>query len=173
MLVRSFFACVLLTTMSTNSDASSLYSFVEVDTGETLATLEFSALPATNAEIVAFTFSESGESLFGFASPYSGGFDGVTMPGAVDDGSGGISGGSIFDDTPLDSTRHTFNGTDRFELSFSDSPDEDTISVSPHLGQPHDIHLFARGNWVVVPEPSLNTMCVLFVFLACRLRRHR
>jgi hypothetical protein len=94
MMCRMMMACIALTVMSASSEAGLFYDFVEDGTGNVLATLELSSLPATHTEVVGLTFTPAGEAIFGLGPTYTGIFDNSFPTGGslVDDGSGGLKG---------------------------------------------------------------------------------
>ena len=92
--------------MSARSEAQLFYDFVEFPSGNVLATLELTSLPATHAEVAGLTFTPAGEAILGYATPYSGSFD-TSFGMLSDDGIGGLQGtsdgtskGSVKDSTP-------------------------------------------------------------------------
>ena len=68
-------ACFVVAIMSASSEAQLLYDFVESPSGDVLATLELTSLPATHAEVAGLTFTPAGEAIYGYAGLYSPMFD--------------------------------------------------------------------------------------------------
>ena len=123
LMLRMMMACLAVAMMSVSSQAQRFYDFIEGGTGDVLATLELSSIPATHTEVVELTFTPAGETLFGYSSPYTGIFDGNDGP-FVDDGTGGLDGGVQYEGVLWDGWKrpgivspiicwHQLGGTDR------------------------------------------------------------
>jgi hypothetical protein len=94
MMGRMLMACFTVVIMSASSDAQLFYDFVEQTSGDVIATLELSSLPATLSEFQGLTFTPEGEAIFGFGPVYLGDFDVDASNGSVvaDDLEGGLAG---------------------------------------------------------------------------------
>lgn len=167
-------ACVATAVMTSSCEAQLFYDFVHGGTGDVLATLELTALPATHEEIVGLTFTPAGETFFGYVSPYAGVFDSTQEPWE-DDGAGGLtapSGGSkIFDVDPPASSLHPNGGTFRFSMGVAPDPGHDSFSVDPDSFS--DPEILTVGDWRLVPEPSALLLFCLGALGAAALGRRR
>ena len=88
---RIVMPCFVVTITSASSEAQLLYDFVESPSGDVLATLELTSLPATHAEVAGLTFTPAGEAIYGYTGLYSGSFD-TSFAMLLDDGIGGLQG---------------------------------------------------------------------------------
>ena len=160
-------AALALALLCSPAEADFVCNFEEDGTGNVLATLELSSLPATHSEVVSLLFSLDGEAIFGVLGLYSGTFD-TTNDAFIADGADGLAGSgagtisSIFDFDPaiVDAVFLELNasgnvGEDRINVNFG--PDSDTT--------------FAFGDWTVVPEPS--SALLLLIGLLGFVRRRR
>lgn len=166
---RMLVACVAVVMISADGQAQLFYDFVESPSGEVLATLELTNLPATHIDVAGLTFTPTGEAIFGYTSPYTGGFDYTPEP-ITDDGIGGLSGGVIIDLTPTASRQHASLGTQRLEIGMSSTPGEDNILISPNDSLSV---MFRPGDWRHVPEPNAISLILAAVLCGAGLgRRH-
>lgn len=138
------------------SRAELSYDFVQDGTGDVLATLELSKLPATHNELNGLTFTPTGEALFGYTSPYTGSFTSSTNLFS-DDGMGRLVGqpaNAFFrDDSPIEST-HQISGTFRVDLFIHAMVGElSSIDVIP--SSLSDPFIYALGRWQSVPTTPL------------------
>jgi len=176
-ITRSMFCSFWLFAISADSEAQ-LFDFVGDDSGEVLATLNLSSLPATHEDIVSLTFSPIGESIFGYASTFPGEFQDSTGRFA-DDGFGGLIGADALENgeailggfNPPASSLHP-SGTARISLLANDQLSSlDAILVLPLSSD--DPQIVSSGNWRLVPEPSSAKLMLTAVTCGFGLRRHR
>jgi hypothetical protein len=169
-------ACVTAVVIPGSCEAQLFYDFVQEGTGDVLATLELTTLPATHEEIAGMTFTPAGETLFGFVSPYAGEFDGTILPWD-DDGAGGLapalpaSSSKIGDGDPPTSSWHPTLGTSEVIIIAGRDPGVDQIALLPE--DDSDPLIFAVGDWRLVPEPSALALFCLGSLGAAALRRRR
>jgi hypothetical protein len=153
-------AALALALLCSPAEADFVYNFEEDFTGNVLATLELSSLPATHSEVVSLEFSMDGEAIFGVLGLYSGTFD-TTDDAFIADGADGLAGSgpgtfsSIFDLDPaiVDAVF--------FELNASGIVGEDRINAN--FG-PDSAPIFALGDWrttAAVPEPTSTALIVM------------
>jgi hypothetical protein len=152
-------AALALALLCGPAEANLVYNFEEDGTGNVLATMELSSLPATHSEVVILEFSMDGEAIFGVLGLYSGTFD-TTDDAFIADGADGLAGSgagtisSIFDFDPaiVDAVF--------FELNASGNVGEDRINVN--FGPDSD-PIFALGDWrrTAVPEPTSTALIVM------------
>ena len=123
-----------LSTLAPSVEGQVFYEFEQSSTGDILATIELTQLPADVDDITELTFTPSGEAFFGLGPVYSGAFDRPVSGFAIsDDGAGGLGCGTslcsanFIDDDPPVSTR--FGMLDAFVLDIRDGPEDDLFSV--------------------------------------------
>jgi len=169
---RILVMCVAVVTMSANSHAQLFYDFIQAGTGDVLATLELSSLPATHTEVVGLNFTPTGEAFLGYPSPYGGVFT-STLNSFMSDGSGGLDGqSSILDFSPSDSLLHPESGTISVSLTVQSIPGADSIGMVP-LDIWSDPIKFAAGDWRLVPEPGSLSLILTAVLCGAGLGRRR
>ena len=165
-LLNLFFSTVAITICMTSAlHADLIFNFVETASGDTLAVLKLTELPADETSVQSLEFTAAGQLVLGLSPTYGGQFDFVgaaTGPAGLgnilSDGSGGLTGyGPIFGDaglTDLDPDQSTLQanaGTDSLELSFQ--PTQDFITLRP-ININFDPSIQIAGQFVSVPEPS-------------------
>ena len=182
-------ACFVVAIMSASSEAQFLYDFVEFPSGDVLARLELTSLPATHAEVATLTFTPSSKSIFGYDTQYSGSFD-TSFAMFLDDGVGGLQGngggisiGSVGDNNPppglLAISVHPLRPSDvalvpvnpvRLSLAADDNLNEDMIKVFYFHG---DVGTSVErvGDWRLVPEPSSIGLCLTAILFGVGLGR--
>jgi hypothetical protein len=157
-------AALALGNLPSRAEATNLYyDFIQAGSGDVLATLELSGLPATHSEVVSLSFSQIGQNLFGYDTVYGGTF-GVTTAMFVADGIGGLQGtdpnnhSQILDFNPPDSILMSQFGTETVSLFATPAAGGDGFGISPANGI-IDIPIVALGDWsLVVPEPSTMSL---------------
>jgi hypothetical protein len=177
---RALMRCIVMpsfvvTITSASSEAQLLYDFVESPSGDVLATLELTSLPATHAEVAGLTFTPAGEAIYGYAGLYSGSFD-SSFGMLLDDGIGGLQGngdgtseGNVRDSTPPLSQFSMF-GPLNFLLVADDNVNEDTIALSLLVGDV-GVTIESVGDWRLVPEPSSIGLCLTAILFGVGLGR--
>jgi hypothetical protein len=177
---RALMRCIVIpsfvvTITSASSEAQLLYDFVESPSGDVLATLELTSLPATHAEVAGLTFTPAGEAIYGYAGLYSGSFD-TSFGMLLDDGIGGLQGngdgtseGNVRDSTPPLSQFSMF-GPLNFLLVADDNVNEDTIALSLLVGDV-GVTIESVGDWRLVPEPSSIGLCLTAILFGAGLGR--
>ena len=159
-------ASLALLVTSAHCQAQELYNFVQAGTGDILATLDLTTLPATHTDVAGLTFSTKGEAIFGLGPVYTGTFD-TTSESTVSEtlpmnlGCTSCNANSFFDNDPP-------MGFDSFQLWFDDDLEEDAILLNTGVGAIRDF-----GDWVAVPEPATSSMAIFVMALLGGLRsRH-
>ena len=151
-----------------------VYEFVDVDGGNVvLATVEFDHLPGDHSNLLALTFTDEGNEVFGLGVRYEGVFDrmGQDTIGFSDDTLGGLIGTNFFmsnnadmhDDDPPQSLLPAVVATNRLTLharSIIDFPsDEIELSYTSNTGM--DQVISRRGLWLAVPEPTSGLLVMV------------
>jgi len=149
-------ALLITSTASANNGSHLFYDFVESPSGDILATLELSSLPALFGDVESLTFSPIGESLLGFGPTYLGDFDaGGGDP--VIDVSGGLAGGFFSDNTPQPSS--LFPPLGRVDINMPLVVGGDFIGLQDTGNR---TLLRITGDWTLsaVPEPMSVGLCL-------------
>ncbi len=175
----SLFILLAFAASPTSTSAQVFYNFVQSPSGDVLATLELSSLPATHSEVVGLTFTPAGDAIFGLGSSYTGVF--TQSAGAFQDD---LQNGLISSSSPN-------------PAEFSDiSPTIPQVSTNPSVSNPvvnfvlragaivgqqddgmvlvdSNINFFrADGSWIAVPEPASAFLSLTATaFVACAPRR--
>ena len=151
-------ASLALLVTSAHCQAQELYNFVQAGTGDVLATLDLTVVPATHTDVAGLTFSTKGEGIFGLGATYSGTFD-LTSESTVSETlpsnlgcTSCIRNSFIDSDPPM--------GFDTFALWFDNDLGEDAIFLNTGVGVVRDF-----GDWIAVPEPATSTMSVFALVL--------
>jgi len=183
LMLRIVFVALACVTMPSMSQAELFYNFVQERTGDVLATLELSSLPATARDINGLTFTSHGDALFGLPSPYPGTFS-TLIPSREfvfgDDGMGGLTGGTFgsraYDWNPPESSVYPYptgffvlegSRTDQFGRRL---PDRMGLS----LATTPQSFIGTNGHWLRVPEPSgVSILAVMFLLGAGFGRRRK
>jgi hypothetical protein len=186
-LCRRFSFLVMLAVVNfgtlTSLKADITYNFVEAGSSEVVAVFELDVLPAFGSDILSISFTEYGNSLFGFGPSYNNDF-GPTGIALVDDGAGGLqgsnnlNGGQMGDSTPPPSSLEvtSSNGTRIFLIEPTDTIGQDRLAfISTGRGvNGSEIRIRSDGDFrlVAVPEPSsLIVLGILGGLLSIRRNR--
>ena len=168
---------------STNCLASSIFDLVQEGTGDVLATLELSSVPASSAsDIVGLSFSAEGNAIFGFGvGAYPGTLDSV-LGGPVSASPTGILRGpvvnavpNIIDSNPPPSSTAPGYVTPELVLRFQNA-DLTANSISMIYRDLNFLGNFvlARGVWQSpIPEPTTCTLTLMGICLAMTRRKSR
>jgi|GEM_PF-3997796 len=158
-----------------SANAQTEYQFERENSGEVLAILRLSSLPATHNEILSLSFTPAGEALYGFGPNYAGAFDTTDDRGdsvtVADNGSGEllcidcnqVQQVSFIDNDPPPATGGFPDAI--FSINLFDD-----VSTLTRNGTPFR----AAGNWVIaVPEPSSMSVCIGLALMAIGVRTAR
>jgi hypothetical protein len=165
-----FLAAAILPSSVTT--AQHLYNFVDQPSGNVMAVLELSALPALHTDFVSLTFSPIGESFFGLGTTYSGQFDqtgGSNYP-VVEVTPGNLGCACDFGEDGTDFADWDPPIGEVMLLGFANPIDLDIIGYD---GDEFDGGVVASGNWIAVPEPILVPHGLWFFCLAITRRSMR
>lgn len=168
----SLIALFALALLPANIRATSIYQFFQDGTGETLAFLEFSSLPATENELVSLTFTPAGDAIFGLGEAYDGVFDSSAKT-FVDDGNGHLVssepdwGANIMDSTPEEAS--TLVGSLREVIIGTSDPGE-PVDVILLDADAFNTLVFATGSFIRVPETATIGL-LAFAVAAAGVRR--
>lgn len=170
--MRIGLVAVTLLALTSSSRASTIYEFHQDGTGDVLATLELSALPATESEVVSLAFTPAGDAIFGLGELYDGTFD-SSAKSFVDDGSGLLVSsepdwGANIEDTTPEETSSVIGDLAWVILGTSDPGQH--VDVIYLEGANFDTRVFANGSFLQVPEPSTCGLLTL-ALTAAGLRR--
>lgn len=156
----SFLSGLLL--LASSASANNLfYDFIAADTGEVVATFEFTSLPASPTEIVSLTFSPAGQAIAGFGQTYSGvnDFQLLNSNLILDDGSQGLAGDAYITDY-LPPTSAVFPTVSDVSFHFVAAPGLDRFMIARTIVG--NLNLSLYGDWKLqVPEPSAMVLSVL------------
>ena len=170
------------------SKADIVFNFVEASSGNTLAVIELSQLPADETSVQSLSFTPAGQLALGLPATYAGQFDFVAAAdgplGAnrfgniLSDGSGGLIGsGSIFGDAALtdlqpdQSTLQAGAGTEALVLRFLPAQDSIILRSGNENLAPS---IAIAGQFIAVPEPTSFIVLGLGVSaLLIRRRKHK
>lgn len=168
------FAFCLLASAAT-ADAAIIYEFQQDRTGDVLATMEFSALPATETEVVSLVFTPAGDAFFGLGESYDGTFD-SSAKSFVDDGTGILVsseptwGANIEDTNPEEAS--TLIGDLAWVLVGTSNPGK-PVDVIYLESADFQTRIFGVGSFVRIPEPSAFALLTIAASAARQLRRSR
>jgi hypothetical protein len=151
-------ACPAILGTSRASASIVTYNFNESGSGDVLAVLQLSALPASPAEINSLTFTAAGDAIFGFGvGAYSpGNFEEFSNDTVIAEGLTGLMGtGSYQDDTYFtDNSNPTssIGPVTTFEMAFQSGVDADYLLMDIGGSEGPITRL---GNWqLATPEPT-------------------
>lgn len=147
------------------------YNFVEEDSGNILATLELTSLPATHEEVAGLTFTPAGEAVFGLGSTYGGTFDemapaswtfvGSEQFGLIPSGCGFAC--AMLDNDPPPST--IVADVEYVAVGFIVLTGQAVI----RMNDMNPVNAF--GLWQAVPEPSTAFLLILSLVFGAAVRR--
>ena len=169
---RLILSCLAISLLCNRVGAALFYDFVEWESGNVLATLQLSSLPASHWEVLGLTFTPAGQAKFGYGPIYQGEFD-DSYNWFVDDGSGGIGYAQfgpheywarIVDHNPPPSSFGT-----PWIVSLSASIGSDEILIHPIGSGPEDS--IVHGQWLLIPEPTSASISLATILFAIGLRR--
>jgi len=157
---------IFLMLSSTYAHASLLYQFVQDGTADTLAILELSALPAdSDDDVLSFTFTLEGESIFGLGDTYLGEFR-LIYNEIISDGSDGLAGThSIYANTVWESpSPSSYSDVRNFRFVADDTIHNDAMFLNRQpLGSPV---IAAYGDWKLYAVPEPTTLALMGLGLA-------
>ncbi|CAL1151169.1 unnamed protein product [Cladocopium goreaui] len=182
-MLRTFFLAAAATVCATAAHAGRFYDFVETGTGDTIAHLWLTELPASQDEVVELRFTPKGQALFGFGDVYPKPLENTAISLAYDDGMGGLGPTddgepwmlpAIFDENPADSTIVDVPVYPIFRVGYRNAAGMDELrfkwsdSITGHGS------VSVLGDWVqTTPEPSGGVLAAIGLAAAARGRRRR
>lgn len=180
-LYRILHATFVIVALSADAEATYFYDFEEAGTGDVLATLELSNLPATFRDFNTLTFTPEGEAIFGLGPIYqgsiewqAGGLGSVVSSdnagGLIADSEFGVAWFDLFPPyaaVPPDGSPPGYFAIQFGVRNVGSSRDGLGIFDSNFLG------IFIDGTFRIVPEPTSIYLSGLAFLAAANLRMRR